>query len=103
MRDSKLNTMLSIIPALIQLFRRKRLLVNSFVIRLRCNKNILIIRVVQEAKSMIKITIIDVVNKQEKTLRINLNNNIENLLFLLSLIRDEYTSKILFTNKSNIV
>lgn len=103
MKRSKAKVMCGIIiPALIQLFKRKRLLVDTLTIRLKCIRNTLNIHITLEDIDS-KVIVIDTVNKHEKIFRIDLNNSIENLLFLLSLIRDEYNSKILFTDKSHIV
>jgi hypothetical protein len=49
------------------------------------------------------IIIRDVGNNQCKFIDIKLNDSMTQFLFILSLIRDEYKSKILFTNKSQLL
>ena len=92
-----------LIPPLIQMFKRKDRLVNTFTLRIKHVRNTINVTIMREANFICKVTIRDMANKQQKTFRIQLSDSLENLFFLLSLIRDEYNSKILFTDKSHIV
>ncbi len=71
MRKSKTKLMCGIIPSLVQLFKRKRLLVDIITIRFKCVRNNLIIHIIPQKNYVYSIRIIDVINKKEKIFRIN--------------------------------
>lgn len=47
-----------------------------------------------------RITIKDVGTKNTRVITVNIHDSMDSFLFILSLIRDEYKSGILFTDKS---
>lgn len=77
-------------------------MVNSFALQIEETPLYIIYSKVSETKSKIIIKDVQLETDLNKVLHLEIDDSITHLLFLLSLIRDEYYTKTLFTNKSQL-
>lgn len=98
---NRIISLVGSISTLIAALNRKRKSVNKFVLQI--DEIPVYITFIKISNSISKLIIQDVGNNKEKILRINFDDSIEHFLFLLSLIRDEYKQKELFTDKSQLI
>jgi hypothetical protein len=82
------------------LLNKKRSSINKFALQI---EDAPVYIVYHKKDGIDKITITDVGNNSRKSINVNLNDSMVQFLFILSLIRDEYKSKKLFTNKSQLI
>jgi len=84
--------------SLIHFLNKKRPTITKFALQLEDAPVYIIYEQLRANK--VKLNIQDIGSKLQKTIIINMHDSMDNFLFVLSLIRDEYKAKVLFTDKS---
>jgi hypothetical protein len=79
---------------------QKRETINKFVLQIEQIPVYIMYHKVSANSS--RLVIQDPGNETTRIIPIDLDDSLTHLLFLLSLIKDEYNSKVLFTNKSHL-